>query len=432
MFENPPITNDAVIFGILAVILALVFKSSASSHPFFKAFYAYVPPIMLCYFIPGILGSLGLFSAKDSQIYFVASRYLLPACLVLLCLSVDLKGVINLGPKALIMFFTGTLGIVIGGPIAYLIVGTLMPSVMVGEGNEAVWRGMTTIAGSWIGGGANQTAMKEIFQVGDGIFSAMIPIDVLFGYAWLAVLLFFANRSEQIDTYLKADNSAVKELEAKMSAFSESVTRIPKFNDTVTLLAVGFGFTALAHFLADLLVPFIAGPVPGFLAGIFGGTQKGWADWLTWMSLTSGFFWLAVLATFGGLIASFTKLRELEGVGASRIGTVFLYILIAAIGMKMDISKIFENPGLLLIGAIWITVHAALIMIVAKIIRAPLFLAAVGSQANVGGAASAPIIASAFNPTLAPVGVLLAVFGYVVGTFGAWLCGQLLRLIAGA
>jgi uncharacterized membrane protein len=432
MFDSPPITNDAVILGILLVILALVFKSATSANPLLQRFYTYVPPIMLCYFLPGILGSIGLFSAKDSSIYFVASRYLLPACLVLLCLSVDLKGVLNLGPKALIMFFTGTFGIVIGGPIAYLIVGAIAPSVLVGEGNEAVWRGMTTIAGSWIGGGANQTAMKEIFQVGDDIFSALIPIDVLFGYAWLAVLLFFAGRSEQVDSYLKADNSAVKSLEAKMTAFSESVKRIPSFDDTMMLLAVGFGFTALAHFSADLLVPFLGTTFPEWLAALFGGETKGWADWLAWMSLTSKFFWLAVLATLGGVLASFTRLRELEGAGASRIGTAFLYVLIAAIGMKMDISKVFENPGLLLIGAIWISIHAILIMIVAKLIKAPLFLAAVGSQANVGGAASAPIIASAFNPTLAPVGVLLAVFGYVVGTFGAWLCGQLLRLIAGA
>lgn len=432
MFEQPLITNDAIIFGMLAVILAMVFKASASQHPMLKGFFTYIPPIMLCYFIPGILSSIGVFSADGSQIYFVASRYLLPACLVLLCLSVDLKGVINLGPKALIMFFTGTFGIIIGGPIAYLIVGAISPSVLVGEGNEAVWRGMTTIAGSWIGGGANQTAMKEIFQVGDGIFSALIPVDVLFGYAWLAVLLFFANRADAIDRFLKADNSAVKALEAKMSAFSESVTRVPKFNDTMMLMAVGFGFTALAHLGADLLVPFLGTTFPEVLASIFGGTTKSWTDWVTWMSLTSKFFWIAVLATLGGIAASFTKWRELEGVGASRIGTVFLYVLIAAIGMKMDISKILQNPGLLMIGAIWITIHAALIMIVAKIIRAPLFLAAVGSQANVGGAASAPIIASAFNPTLAPVGVLLAVFGYVVGTFGAWICGQMLRLIAGA
>ena len=127
---------------------------------------------------------------------------------------------------------------------------------------------------------------------------------------------------------------------------------------------------------------------------------------------------------------SFTKLRELEGVGASRIGSIFIYILVATIGMKMDILSIFDNPSLFIIGFIWMTIHAILLIIVAKIIKAPFFFLAVGSKANVGGAASAPILASAFHPSLAPVGVLLAVMGYAIGTYGAWLCGILMQVVS--
>jgi uncharacterized membrane protein len=139
---------------------------------------------------------------------------------------------------------------------------------------------------------------------------------------------------------------------------------------------------------------------------------------------------LVVLATTGGLLLSMTRARKMEGVGASRVGSVFIYILVATIGMKMDLTAIFNNPGLFLIGGVWILFHALLLIVVARLIRAPVFFLAVGSQANVGGAASAPIVAAAFHPSLAPVGVLLAVLGYALGTYGAWICGNLMRMVS--
>jgi uncharacterized membrane protein len=148
-------------------------------------------------------------------------------------------------------------------------------------------------------------------------------------------------------------------------------------------------------------------------------------------SLTSQFFWLIVLATSFGLILSFTKARNYEGAGASRIGSLFIYFLVATIGMKMDISKIFENIGLFAVGGIWMAIHVILLLIVGKLIRAPYFFLAVGSKANIGGAASAPVVAGAFHPSLAPVGVLLAVLGYAFGTYGAWMCGLLMKAAAG-
>lgn len=147
-------------------------------------------------------------------------------------------------------------------------------------------------------------------------------------------------------------------------------------------------------------------------------------------SFSSQFFWMISIATILGIALSFTKFKKYEGAGASKIGTVFIYILVATIGMKMDLGKILENPGLILIGIVWMAVHATLLIIVAKLIKAPFFFLAVGSQANVGGAASAPVVAAAFHPSLASVGVLLAVFGYVIGTYGAMLTAELMRLIA--
>jgi len=409
---EPVFTNDAVVLGILMAILAFVFISSKSQHPFWKKFYTYVPTLLLCYFIPSIFNSLGIISGEESKLYFVASRYLLPTSLVLLTISIDLPEIKKLGPKALIMFFTGTLGIIIGGPLAILLVSTFAPDVIGGAGPDAVWRGLSTVAGSWIGGGANQAAMKEIFGVGDTVFSAMIAVDVIVANVWMAFLLYGAGIHERLDNWLQADTSAITELKEKIEAYRAQIIRIPDLTDAITVMAVGFGITAIAHLGADTIAPAIQQHAPG----------------LARFSLTSGFFWLIVLATSLALALSFTKARELEGIGASRYGSVFLYILVATIGMKMNILAIFENPGFFIVGLIWMAFHALLLIGVAKGIKAPFFFMAVGSQANVGGAASAPIVASAFHPSLAPVGVLLAVLGYAIGTYGAWICGILMQV----
>lgn len=406
----PLFTNDAVVLGILMAILGFVFVTSHSKHPGWRKFYTYVPSLLMCYFLPSLFSTANIISGDESNLYFVASRYLLPTSLVLLTLSIDFKGILGLGPKALVMFATATFGIMIGGPLALLLVGVLSPDIVAGD----VWRGMTTVAGSWIGGGANQTAMKEVFEVGDDLFSAMVAVDVIVANVWMAVLLFAAGRSDEIDAKTGADTSAITALREKMEKYQLENSRIPSLTDTMTILAVGFGATALAHAGADAIAPWIGEAAPG----------------LARFSLTSKFFWLVVLATTFGMILAMGPARKLEGVGASRLGSAMLYVLVASIGMKMNILAIVEKPGLFLLGGIWMLVHATLMIVVAKAIKAPVFFMAVGSQANVGGAASAPIVASAFHPALATVGVLLAVLGYAVGTYAAWFCGIVMQSIA--
>ena len=412
---NPLITNDAVVLGILMAILGAVFITSHSSVPLWKKFYTYVPPLLLCYFVPSVFSTLGVYSGDVSKLYTIASQYLLPTSLVLLTISIDLKAIARLGPKAVIMFLGGTIGIIVGGPLAVLIVSFINPELVGGQGPEAVWRGLATIAGSWIGGSANQTAMKEVYGVGDRLFSVMIAVDVLVANLWMACLLFAAGRAKQIDAKVGADTSAIDEVKTKVEEFRSRIARIPALKDIITVLAVGFVVTAVSHLGADLIVPVI---------------ERRAAN-LAQFSLTSKFFWIVVIATTGGLVLSFfSRVRELEGVGASTLGSVLLYVLIATIGMKMNILAIFDQPALFLVGSIWMVFHAVTMLLLAWLIKAPLFFLAVGSQANVGGAASAPVVASAFHPALAPVGVLLAVLGYALGTYGGWLCGQLMRIVA--
>ncbi|MDE0872010.1 MAG: DUF819 family protein [Flavobacteriales bacterium] len=423
---NTLITNDAVVLGLLMATLALVFYSS--SLPRFASFFKVIPSLLLCYFLPAVFNSMGLIDGETSNLYFVASRYLLPASLILLCLSIDLKGIWNLGPKALIMFFTATIGIIIGGPLALWLVSFIEPSVLGGDSPDAFWRGLSTVAGSWIGGGANQAALKEISGTLDDQFSAMLIVDVFVANLWMPFLLIGAGMSALLDKKLKADSSAIDALKEKVETFQLGIARIPSFQDLMVIGGIGFGAVALSHALADYLAP----AFKSWFSSIKAGNPESVVQYLS--SLEQGFFWLVVVATTIGIGLSFTKLRNYEGAGASKVGSVFLYVLVATIGMKMDVVELYHNWdvywSVILIGLIWMLTHIITLLLVAKAIKAPFFFVAVGSQANIGGAASAPIVASAFSPALAPVGVLLAVLGYAVGTVGAIVCMELMHAIS--
>jgi uncharacterized membrane protein len=404
-----PVTDDAIIVGLLGGTLAAIFWTSQSEVRVWRGFYRFIPPMVVCYFVPAIYNTAGLIDADASSLYYVVTRYLLPAALVLLTLSIDFPAIIRLGPKAVILFLTGTAGIMIGGPIALALWGAVAPGITAGD----VWKGMATVAGSWIGGSANQVAMKEVFSVDDNLFGMMVAVDVVVGSLWLAFLLYLAGRADQLDARHGADTSALLSLREKTERFQRENARIPSFPDLMILVGVGLGAMGASHL--------VAGP----LAGLFKGMQ--WAERL---SLSSEFFWVVIVATTAGVLMSLTPMRRLEAAGASKVGTVMLYVLIATIGMRMNLLAISSNPGLFAVGATWILVHGALMYLVMRILRAPLFYMAVGSQANIGAAASAPVVASAFHPSLAPVGVLLAVLGYALGTYAAWVTGQLMRIVA--
>ena len=425
VFKSAPLfKHEAIVLGLLMVLLALVFYTNSLAS--WSGFYKFVPALLLCYFLPATLNSLNIINGQDSDLYYVASRFLLPASLVLLCLSIDLKGIFNLGPKALIMFFAATLGVVIGGPLALWIVGSFMPEALGGESANALWRGLSTVAGSWIGGGANQTAMKEIAECPEGLFSNMILVDVALANIWMAFLLFGTGMDKKINKFLRADNSAVDELKEKVESYQKKISRVPSLTDIMIICGIAFGAVAIAHFLKT--------PVGGFFkSSVKSMIDNGSSAAIYLTSFGSTFFWLIVFATAVGVALSFTKLRSYEGAGASKIGSLFIYVLVASIGMKINVNSFFEDSkifSMLLIGAIWMIVHITILLLTAKIIKAPFFLVAVGSQANIGGAASAPVVASAFSPALAPVGVLLAVLGYAVGTIAAFICMEAMHFIS--
>ncbi|GAB3274666.1 DUF819 family protein [Larkinella harenae] len=404
--------SDTITLGVLFLILAVVLTTADSSLPFWQKFYHYVPATLLCYFIPSLLNTFGWVDAENTALYPIVSRILLPASLVLFTLSVDFKAFRRLGRKSILMFAASAVSIMLGGPLAVWLIAQVAPDLVGGQGPDAVWRGLATLAGTWIGGGANQTALKEVFQPSSDLFSAIVTVDVFVSNLWLGVLLYGASRATAIDRWLRADARAVEEVKERVRNQVEAIRKIPSSTDLIVILAVGFGATAIAHALADVIAPYIDAHSP----------------LLSQFSLNAPFFWIVGLATAIGIGLSFTNARRLEGAGASKVATVFLYLMIATIGLKMNILAIADHPGLILVGIVWMLFHVLLMIGFSRLIRAPYFFLAVGSQACIGGPATAPIIAAAFHPVLAPVGVLMAILGYAVGTYMGYICGILMQV----
>lgn len=409
--DSAPMVADPV--GVLAILLAVLagifwFGERAVG----RKVYGIVPKLVFCYFVPTILSTLGVIP-HASPLYEWIMSYLLPAALVLLIIALDLPGILRLGPKAIIMLLAGTAGVVIGAPIALLIFKSVLP--------EDAWRGMAALSGSWIGGGANFIAIGKAAEVSPELLGLMVIVDVAVANVWMAVLLFAAGKQEIIDRWTGADTGAIEDLRRRVEAYEAAHARQATLTDYLGMLAVAFVGTWLAIVGGAWLGPRVT-------VGVDAVTGEA-------IPLFSPTIWKFILVTTLALVLSTTRVRRLDGAGASRVGSVFLYLLVACIGAHADFGKMFSDPGakwLLAAGAVWMLIHIAVLLGVGKLIRAPIFFVAVGSQANIGGAASAPIVAGAFHPTLAPVGVLLAVAGYVLGTYAGLLCMYLLSLVAGA
>jgi uncharacterized membrane protein len=327
--------------------------------------------------------------------------------------SADIKGMLSLGSKSLIMFLTGSISVIIGGILSFLLAIYVFPSI-INIQPEMLYKGMSTICGSWIGGNANQIAMKEIYNVPDNLYASMMVIDIIGAYTSMAILLYWVNISDKFDKWVGADLTALEAIKERMALFVNNHSdKRPTTNQLVLLLATGFVTLGISHLLTDLTMPIM----------------RGSAAWLSANRLSafnSDFFWIIFYATTIGISLSFTKARKVEEYGASNWANILIYILVATIGMKMNIGEIIAKPGLLLIGLTWLSIHFIIMVAVAYWIKSPFFYLAVASQANIGGAASAPVVAAAFHPSLAPVGVVMAVLGYAVGTYGAIICAQIM------
>lgn len=390
------ITDPTALFVYLTVILGVVFW--VSSQPSLAPIFKITPAIVYVYFVPMLSTTFGI-TPMSSPVYDWLTRYLLPFSLMLLMVTVDVRAIFRLGRMALVMMLVGTVGVVIGAPIALALFSAFLPA--------DTWMGMAALSGSWIGGTANMIAIKESIGTPDSLMGPIIVVDTLVGYGWIGVLLFFSAWQTKFDDYVGADSSTLQAINLKLEEEDKS-RRPTELIDLTRILSVGFGGGYLCILIGQRL-PVLGDP-----------------------TIISHTTWAVLLVTTLGLALSFTPISRIEEAGGSRVGYLALYLLLTAIGAQADLRQIVEVPLYLAVGVVWISIHAALLFAAARFLRAPLFFVAVGSTANIGGAVSAPIVASVYHRALAPVGLLMGVCGYIIGTYAGVLCAWLLARVAGA
>jgi uncharacterized membrane protein len=389
------LTDPMAVFAYLAAVLGAIFW--LSGIPRFQKLFEVTPPVIYAYFVPALSTTVGI-TPPSSVTYDWMVRYLLPVMLLLLMITIDLKSVAKLGGMALIMVVAGTLGIVIGAPIALLVFGGFLP--------EDAWMGLAALSGSWIGGTANMVAIAESVGTPDALMGPVIVVDTVVGYGWMGVLLFLSGWQHRWDSRVNAHTEALEETNRRL-AEAETHRRPVEVRWLAVILGVAFGGAVVAVALGDGL-PAVGDP-----------------------TIISSTTWAVLIVVTGGLLLSLTPVRALEDHGASRVGYLALYLLLTAIGSKADLAAVLEAPAFLAAGALWIAIHVGILLLVARLIRAPFFFVATGSMANIGGAASAPVVAGVYHPAMAPVGLLMAVVGYVLGIYAALGAAWLLSLVGG-
>jgi uncharacterized membrane protein len=399
------LTNSMEVLAACVLICALVMWTTR--QPWAQKFYSVVPYIVLIYYIPTLASTMGILPSQ-SPAYDWMRDYLLPFSLMILMVTTDIPSVLRIGPKAVAIMLFGTLGIVIGGPVSYLLFqGFLEPES---------WKGLAALSGSWIGGAGNFAAIKEAVGAPDSVIGPIIIVDTAVGYSWTGVLLLLVPYRKYFDRWNETDSTIFKELNLRIADHQKKAIRPIEVWDVTGILAVGFAGTLFCQrggeWLFGLTNPYLTQNAPD-LSEVF-----------------SAFTWTIILITTLGIALSFTRLREIENAGASKIGYGALFLFLVSIGAKADLAGLLQAPVLLFVGIVWILIHAGFLLLGARLLRAPLFLIAVGSQANIGGVATAPIVAAAYYESLAPVGLLMGILGYLIGNYAGLLCAFLLRLAA--
>lgn len=386
------ISSPVWIVTVLLCIEATIFFLSENKYT--KKFFNILPPMFWIYFLPMLCTTFGVFP-QQTQVFKSISDFVLPVCLVILFLSVDIPAILKLGKKAIIMFFAGSLGIILGGPLSLIVFKKWLP--------ENSWMALGTLSASWIGGSANMIAVKEGIGTPDTLFLPIVIVDTIVAYSWMGVLIFLAGYQNVFDKWNKSDSNVIVELNKQLVQKYETNRKFLTLKHTSIIFAIGMLGGNIALELGKLL-PVIK-------------------------NVISAQTWTIILASTIGIVLSFTKCRTLEYYGASKIGYWMLYFVLASIGARASFKNITSTGMFILAGCLWILIHACILFLFAKITKSPLFLVATASQANIGGPASAPVVAAVYQPALAPVGLLMAILGNIVGTYGGLICCQLCRFV---
>lgn len=387
------ITAPFMIVVFLVVIEAAVLWAAGSKKT--AKYFSFLPSVFWIYFLPMLASSFGLIDAKAPVLGLITSS-ILPMALFLLLVTVDMKAIARLGGKATGMFFIGSVGIMTGAVVAFLLFkNTIGPEF---------WAGFGALSGSWSGGSANMIAVKEALSVPDPVFLPMVVVDTICPYVWMGLLIAGVCLQPAFDRWNHSDRSVLDTLKVQAGVASPLVSRLSIIGVVSLLLcatAAGMSSQYAARFLPivkDVLTPYA---------------------------------WTIIVVSALALGLSFTPVKKLETWGANRIGYWLLYFVLTSIGAKASLAHLGTSFILILAGFVIIAVHICFLLAGARFLRAPLFLVAASSQANIGGVASAPVVAAVYEPGLASVGLLMAILGNIVGTYFGIITGHLCRWLGG-
>lgn len=390
-----PITEPAGVLTVLIGICALFFwLEQVTSWKLFQ----FIPPLMFIYALPLVLanvtipGTGGPLLPSSSPVYGQLRDLVLPMMLVLLLINVDIGAALRIMGRGVFVMLAGTLGVVIGAPISYLVVRNWM------EPDAA--KAFGTLAGSWIGGTGNMTAAKQMINADDAHLGLAVLADTTVYIVWLPILLGSKALAPWFARFTGADADRVAKMEAAASQALQA-PEPPRFQDVLYLLFLAVGVTWCSSSLADQL--------PVVRMNDDTGTV-----------LVSASTWNILLITTIGIGLSFSPLRKLPG--SQSLAMALVYIYVARVGASTSLEGVAANAIPFLVAAfIWIFIHGAFCLLAAKLLRVDVHTAAIASAANVGGAASAPVVAAHHNKSLVPASILMALIGYAVGNYAAYL-----------
>ncbi len=384
MIESP-----AGIIAVLAGIASFFFWCEKKTK---WKFWSYFPPLLPIYILPVVLSNTGVIPTSSTTYDFMSST-LLPMFLVLLLLGLDVKGAVKIMGRGVFVMLLGTAGVILGAPIAFAIVSPWL-------GPDA-WKAVGTLAGSWIGGTGNMAAVAEGLETSGSEFGLAVVADNLVYLVWLPILLASKAIAPWFHRFTKVPATRVQAMEDAANAYA-SEEQAPEFHEFLYLIflamAVTYGAASLAPLLPEL---------PPVL---------------------SESTWRILLITTIGIGLSFTRARKIPGSHALAMALVYLFV--AKMGAKADLSGLAGQAVPFLAGAyIWIFLHGFFILLGAKLLKVDVHTAAIASAANIGGAASSPIVAAHHNEALVPVAILMAMIGYAVGNYGAFLAALLCQMV---
>lgn len=382
-------------FTYLAVLMMLsaivVFIEKKSQHKIFD----YLPAIVIIYFLVMLLSTFGLWEKTDSvtAVYKTLKSHLLPAMIFLMLLLADMREIFKLGKKMLLTFFLASLSIAIG----FIGMFALFHSHF---GPES-WKPFAALSGSWMGGTANMVAIQGALDLPDSAMGYTLLIDSIDYAIWVMILLALVPFAKKFNVWSKADTSLIDEV-GKRLAIKEEEKKPMDFASLFFLLGFALCVSALAQYGASYL------PSTNFLTNTT---------------------WVVIIATLLGIVFAMTPLAKISG--SSELANIMLYLIIALIASRANFAELTQAPMYILAGFVIIAIHVVIMLIFAKLFKLDLFTLGVASLANIGGIASAPILASAYSKALIPIGVLMAMLGYILGTFGGLMVGKILEIISG-